>query len=240
MSTINRVTKQGSGTTEFQAGTTILSGEVNTDFDTIYHDYDGNIDNTNIAPNAGIVYPKLNLSNSIVNADINTNAGIVGTKLADAPLGIITSKINDGAVTLPKVAIGASTRNFSTATFTPVAITGTTVESLPLVLLTVTTSGGLCMWGIDWAASSTYTSAVFGSNTEVRVKIDGTTVSDRSYIIKPDATLDNKMPIWLPTPTMIDAGIPAGSHTWIVTVQLGDASTTFNLISGTFWFVEFA
>lgn len=41
-----------------------------------------NIVNANIGAAAGILYSKLNLSNSIVNADINASAGIVDSKLA--------------------------------------------------------------------------------------------------------------------------------------------------------------
>lgn len=44
--------------------------------------YSGEIGNADVTPSAGIAYSKLNLADSIVNADINSAAAIVDTKLA--------------------------------------------------------------------------------------------------------------------------------------------------------------
>ena len=49
-------------TTTFSAGTTARSGEVNTNFDTIYNEFNGSIDNANIKAAASIATSKLNLS----------------------------------------------------------------------------------------------------------------------------------------------------------------------------------
>lgn len=46
----------------FTAGTTIKSAEVNSNFTTIYNDYNGNIANVNVSASAGIVASKLNLA----------------------------------------------------------------------------------------------------------------------------------------------------------------------------------
>lgn len=65
----------------FSAGATIIASQHNSNFQTIYNDYDGNIDNTNISLSAGIVYSKLSLTGGIVNADINASAAIANSKL---------------------------------------------------------------------------------------------------------------------------------------------------------------
>lgn len=65
----------------FSAGAVIIASQHNSNFTTIYSDYNGNIDNTNIAPAAAIAYTKLNLTASIVNADISSSAAIVASKL---------------------------------------------------------------------------------------------------------------------------------------------------------------
>ena len=46
----------------FSAGTTAKSAEVNTNFDTIYNEFNGSIANANIDANASIATSKLNLS----------------------------------------------------------------------------------------------------------------------------------------------------------------------------------
>lgn len=66
----------------FSAGAVIIASEHNSDFDTIYSEFNGSISNTNIASNAAIAYSKLNLTGNIVNADIKSTAAIVDTKLA--------------------------------------------------------------------------------------------------------------------------------------------------------------
>ena len=48
--------------TTFSSGQTAKSAEVNTNFDTIYNDYNGNITNANIAASAAIAGSKLDLS----------------------------------------------------------------------------------------------------------------------------------------------------------------------------------
>lgn len=44
----------------FSAGAVIIASQHNSDYDVLYSDYNGNIDNTNIAANAGILASKLN------------------------------------------------------------------------------------------------------------------------------------------------------------------------------------
>src|SRR3990167_10103137 len=59
-----------------------LDGKV----DPLATDYNGNIQNVNIAAGAGITYAKLSLTDGILNADINSAAGIVASKLDLSPV----------------------------------------------------------------------------------------------------------------------------------------------------------
>lgn len=80
MGTIVRGTKSGTGTTSFGAGTTGLSSEVNTDFNTVYAAVNGNIDNDNIKAGAGIEASKLALgtiAQNVSNTGSLTNTGDV-------------------------------------------------------------------------------------------------------------------------------------------------------------------
>lgn len=70
-----------SKTFTFSAGATIIAAQHNTNFDTIYGDYNGNITNANISSGAAIVYSKLNLTGGIVNADISASGAIAASKL---------------------------------------------------------------------------------------------------------------------------------------------------------------
>lgn len=62
MSSISRANKTASGTRNYQSNSTIKSSEVNADFNTIYDDYNGSVDNDNISASAGILASKLDLS----------------------------------------------------------------------------------------------------------------------------------------------------------------------------------
>lgn len=88
----------------FSAGTTIIASEHNSNADTIYSDYDGNITNANISGSAAIAYSKLSLTNSILNADINSSAAIVASKLdLTSPGAIGSTSPSTGAFTTLKV-----------------------------------------------------------------------------------------------------------------------------------------
>lgn len=88
----------------FSAGAVIIASQHNSNFSTIYSDYNGNIDNNNIASGAAIAYSKLNLTGNIVNADINASAAIVGSKIdLTSPGSIGSTAPNTGAFTTLKV-----------------------------------------------------------------------------------------------------------------------------------------
>jgi len=63
----------------FSGSTTILSSEVNTNFDTIFNDYNGNIADANIAAGAAITETKINFVGSLV-VRLTTNQTIAGIK----------------------------------------------------------------------------------------------------------------------------------------------------------------
>ena len=67
----------GSGSDPATINVSVLNGKV----DPLATDYNGNIQNVNIAAAAGIVYSKLTLTDGIVNADINSSAAIANSKL---------------------------------------------------------------------------------------------------------------------------------------------------------------
>jgi len=68
----------GGGSDPATITVSVLNGKV----DPLATDYNGNIQNVNIAAGAGIVYSKLTLTDGIVNADINSSAAIADSKLA--------------------------------------------------------------------------------------------------------------------------------------------------------------
>jgi hypothetical protein len=78
---------KASGGTPFVSGFDIDPTEMNTDLDTAYSEFNGNVDNANI----------------------KASAAIVGSKIASAPNGVGTSQINDNAVTADKLRDDATT-----------------------------------------------------------------------------------------------------------------------------------
>lgn len=54
----------------FSTGNTIIASQHNSNFQTIYNDYNGNITAANIASGAGIAYSQLTLTNSIKQSDL--------------------------------------------------------------------------------------------------------------------------------------------------------------------------
>lgn len=86
----------------FSSGATILSAEENANFNTIYNDYNGNINNNNIKAAAGIVYSKLNLTGNIVAGDFN----LASVMNVIYPIGIV---ITLGVATNPSTLLGVGT-----------------------------------------------------------------------------------------------------------------------------------
>lgn len=83
--------------TTFSAGNTIIASEHNSNFDTIYNDYNGNITNINVASGAAIAASKLNLATIAQNITFTGDNTFAGTTIAD--LGsVTTADINGGTV----------------------------------------------------------------------------------------------------------------------------------------------
>jgi hypothetical protein len=68
---------------------TIINKTIDSDLNTIT-----NISNTQIKSGAAIPYSKLNLTGTILNADVNASAAIVTTKLADSTNFVLTTRAN--------------------------------------------------------------------------------------------------------------------------------------------------
>jgi len=82
----------GGGVDPATINVSVLNGKV----DPLATDYNGNIQNVNIAAGAGITYTKLSLTDSVVNADINSAAAIAASKLDLSSIAqnlVMTSKI---------------------------------------------------------------------------------------------------------------------------------------------------
>lgn len=106
----------------FSAGAVIIASQHNACNSIIYSDYNGNVDNTNIAPAAAIAYTKLNLTGMVIDADISSGAAIADSKLDQITTA---SKVSGTAITglaslpsgagiVPAANLGTGTANSTT------------------------------------------------------------------------------------------------------------------------------
>ena len=146
----------------FSAGAVIVASQHNSNFSTIYSDYNGFIDNTNISASASIAYTKLNLASSIINADVAAGAAIVDTKLAQITTA---SKVSGTAITgLASLPAGAGV--------VPAANLGSGTPSASTVLKGDGSwgNGGFVPTNIQvFTASGTWTKPAGVSNVYVKV-----------------------------------------------------------------------
>lgn len=86
----------------FSVGNTIIASQHNSNFSTIYNDYNGNITDENISASAGITYTKLSLNNTIKSTDLLSST-IIST--SNLPVGTTANKIVqlDSSAKLPAV-----------------------------------------------------------------------------------------------------------------------------------------
>ncbi len=88
----------------FSAGAVIIASQHNSNFSTIYNDYNGNITNENIAGGAAIDYSKLNLTGDIQTSDLSSSLVVPGSKVdLTSPGAIGSGTPNTGAFTTLKV-----------------------------------------------------------------------------------------------------------------------------------------
>jgi hypothetical protein len=85
---------KATGGTAFVSGK-IFPDEVNYDFDTVYDEINGEIDNDNIADDAAIVATKLVLTNVIINAHIKSDAAIAYSKFSPTASAQSADIVND-------------------------------------------------------------------------------------------------------------------------------------------------
>lgn len=104
----------------FSAGTTILSADVNSDFDTIYNDYNGNITNANISASAAIDTSKI--SGTVVTRTANET--ISGNKVWTGTMDLQGANTISGAVTIS----GAPTITGVIQGATPLVFEGATAD----------------------------------------------------------------------------------------------------------------
>lgn len=179
---------------------------------------------------------------SEANADLNTiynefNGSIAAANLASN--AVTTAKILDANVTLAKLAVGATIRNFVAAAVTA-GQTYTTVESTIGTSGAVTWSGGRVfiissIGGTIGRASSGATESM-----TIRAKIDGVTTESRTMDCSQTTGTSIVWPICFPVIVLTPS---AGSHTLILTVQSTSANVNINTQAsnaGSIYFVELA
>jgi hypothetical protein len=187
-------------------GETIDATDYNTPINTIVTDYNGNIDNSNIA----------------------AAAAIAGTKLADS--GITTAKLADNGVTAAKLATSALTLGYTEKSSNTV-VTGSTFTDLSGLSQTVTVpSGGRDVY-ISFFSSGAKTDGAAGSVLTIAIR-EGSTVLGQFVWNQPVAAYN--VPIFF-TIRVPAATATAGSHTYKAsaatsagnfTIGGGNASTT--------------
>lgn len=86
----------------FSVGAVIIAAQHNSNFSTIYNDYNGNIQDVNIASNAAIGYAKLALNNSIRATDILSTEVL---NISNLPTGTTANKLVelDSSAKIPAV-----------------------------------------------------------------------------------------------------------------------------------------
>src|SRR3990172_8734956 len=102
----------------FSAGEVVSSGRVNSNFDTIYNDYNSNITNANISASAAISAAKLNLETITEEVTIRTTAGPVFRLDNQTSTFPIFSALDDGTT----IFIVADQGNVAIGTGTPLSL----------------------------------------------------------------------------------------------------------------------
>lgn len=194
-----RPAKTGGNTTyvaEVAAGqTTIKASEVDGDLNEIY----SNISNVNVAAGAAIVYSKLNLTGTIVNADISSSAAIAGSKLA---AGV---SINGESIANVTTALG-----FTTVETTVVQLGGITTRGGKVLLFG---TGGLAI-AINGTTTGTVTLRVYRD-----AGVIATFVTPLQNINAALVNLPYSIPIWRDAPV-------AGTYVYKVTGQTSAAGVS--------------
>lgn len=90
----------------FTVGSTIFASQHNSNFSTIYSDYNGNVTDANLSASAAISYSKLSLNNSIKSTDLYTGTVITQTGQVSGTSLTLLGNIPSGAGVIPSINIG--------------------------------------------------------------------------------------------------------------------------------------
>ena len=247
MGSVVRSTKSAGGT-NFTSGTTILSAEINTDFNTIYTDYNGNIDENNLATDA-VTSDKIAAS-AVIAAKIATDAVTADKIATDAVTNtkiianaVTTAKIATATVTGQKLAGGASVRSLNSVavpTFGPITTTETQLFTLPSFTPFSTASRIIFFGSIAYFLQTTSTSS---TSVIIRIKrgVGGTTIFRIDYELQAPSTGTRKSII--PSPIAIEVAPVVAATVYEVTGQVnavGSLNTSSGTDRGTYYALELA
>lgn len=242
---VSRPTKTCGTTTydaEVAAGcTTIKSNEVDADLNAIITGGVNNIETANVnaaglgtaaIANGAITSPKIAvggvtsgniLDGTIVNADVAAGAAIVGSKLADAPSGITTNKINDLQVTSDKLSVGATQADFGGPGLVGTGLsTSSGSGELTIATVAVTTRGGPVL--LTGHASLLYTSIGAATGVlQLRIRENGTIRLSNQYTVAVDGA--EVVPVPSQDALFLTSTV-AGLNTYTVTIEFVSGTGT--------------
>ena len=218
-------------------GQVLTAGDLNNQFAAVTAQVNGNLDDTNIA----------------------AGAAIKGSKLADAPngvptgkindLAVTTAKINDLAVTSGKIAVNGTIHAIEGADVDPNMIITDNNEHDVVVLPAITTRGGYVLFGGDWSIFAlcetpaqvvirVYRAASVIHETIQDVGVAGGQPTDPNIIISQIQAFIPLVP-----PTVLAAAAP-GTYIYKATIQklsgTCDISGAGPTLSGQFYALEFS
>lgn len=196
--------------TESSAGCkTIKSAEVDSDLNTIFSDYNGNITNANVATAANISGSKLAdgtvtsakiTDGTIVNADVSATAAIAGTKLG----------------------VKATVNAFGSAAVTA-GLNFSTVETSIVSIGAIATRGSYVMVGGSWDVTAVTAGMASGTIT-FRVKRNGATFYTLDISISNPNAGSQIIPI--SPPLVMDVGFISGNEAYSITAQTNTVNVT--------------
>ncbi len=230
----------------FSAGAVIIASQHNSNFSVLYSDYDGNIDNTNIAPAAAIAYSKLSLTGSIVNADVASGAAIVASKLdLTSPGAIGSTAPNTGAFTTLKV---GTTHQGDILYDNGTTLTRLTPGTSGQVLTTAGASANPS-WGTPGALKLISVTSFSSASTSGSITLDST----KLYLVKVVLTASSVSPaIWIRYNTVSTSsyGYVYRGFNLAASSSNGNAAidgaaqiltgTTFSVLTGEYLYLDFS
>lgn len=182
----------------------------------------------NLASNAGIEYSQLNLTNSIVNSDINTNAGIEDTKLAiiQTPGTVLNSATTATNLGTPNSIVAYDSFGNFIANVITADLVGDVTGSASLNVLASggTMSGTLVLP----AGSATNPSLQFSGNTNVGLSATGNKLTLSTNGVGA-LSIDSHGAVSIATPSSGEVGLSINGGGASVTGAIaGSANITFN------------